>query len=553
MSYRVLARAYRSNTFDEVVGQETIATTLKNAIGSGRVHHGYLFTGTRGVGKTSMARILAKALNCSAAEAPTISPCCACASCVAIAAGEDIDVVEIDAASNTGVDNIRELRSNTTLRPARSRYKVYIIDEVHMLSAGAFNALLKTLEEPPPHIKFILATTEAQKVPATIQSRCQRFDFRAIDASAIAEHLQCVIKAEGLEAEEGVLRRVARLANGSMRDALSLLDKLLSYEPTCLTTEIANQVIPPPHDELASAVIDAVARRDAGGALQALDRALGSGRTPDRFCDHLIDHVRTLMLLRVCGDDTDLVDVAGSVRPALVAQAAHFDAPTYVYMITLLEELRRNVRNSGSARALADAAVVRLAMAQQFTDLGPLLARLEGNDTALPSGKPTGTAKKKEAASPDVRPPEPGSGQLPAARYAEPGTETAHRAGLVPSHGVDSPHGFSSEPVSRASRSVTPSSGRPSLVPERLAQPQQGAGIEPRGLARGGRSLSSSERARAAEDELVLRVKEAVDGMLLDVRAVAPTCSPDVTPSSAAADEGDSAREDADASSALME
>ncbi|MDO8631483.1 MAG: DNA polymerase III subunit gamma/tau, partial [Phycisphaerales bacterium] len=222
MSYRVLARTYRSTTFDEVVGQEAIATTLKNAIRSGRVHHGYLFTGTRGVGKTSMARILAKALNCLAADTPTPTPCCKCESCMAVAEGQDIDVVEIDAASNNGVDNIRELRGNATLRPARARFKVYIIDEVHMLSAGAFNALLKTLEEPPSHVKFILATTETHKVPATIQSRCQRFDFRAIGARAIAAHLAVIAQAEGIQADEAVLRRVARLANGSMRDALSL-------------------------------------------------------------------------------------------------------------------------------------------------------------------------------------------------------------------------------------------------------------------------------------------------------------------------------------------
>ena len=177
MSYRVLARAYRSRTFEEIVGQEAIAATLRNAIASARVHHGYLFTGTRGVGKTSMARILAKALNCLASEGPTVTPCCRCASCIAVAEGEDVDVVEIDAASNTGVDNIRDLRGNAAFRPARARFKVYIIDEVHMLSTGAFNALLKTLEEPPAHAIFVLATTEIDKVPATIKSRCLLFEF----------------------------------------------------------------------------------------------------------------------------------------------------------------------------------------------------------------------------------------------------------------------------------------------------------------------------------------------------------------------------------------
>ncbi len=402
MSYRVLARAYRSTTFDEVVGQEVTATTLKNALKSGRVHHGYLFTGTRGVGKTSMARILAKALNCLASDSPTPTPCCKCESCTAVAEGQDIDVVEIDAASNTGVDNIRELRSNATLRPARARFKVYIIDEVHMLSTGAFNALLKTLEEPPSHVKFILATTEAQRVPATIVSRCQRFDFNAISMDAMASHLARIAAAEQVQADEGVLRRVARLANGSMRDALSLLDQLLSYDPQHLTSAIVDELLPPPHDELSAAVIDCVAERDAAGALRALDAALQTGRTVDRFCDHLIEHVRTLMLLRVCGTDTDLVDVSAALRTTLASQAEKFDAPTYVYMIALLEELRRNVKFSGAARALADAAVARLAMSHQFTDLSVLLKRLDNNDT-VPKALPAADVKKNAAPDAAVR------------------------------------------------------------------------------------------------------------------------------------------------------
>jgi DNA polymerase III subunit gamma/tau len=398
MSYRVLARAYRSNTFGEVVGQEPIATTLSNAIKSGRIHHGYLFTGTRGVGKTSLARILAKALNCLSSEVPTPEPCCTCESCLAIARGDDVDVVEIDAASHTGVDNIRELRGNATLRPARSRFKVYIIDEVHMLSTGAFNALLKTLEEPPPHVKFILATTESQKVPATIQSRCQRFDFRAIGASSIAKHLGEIATKENIKVDEAVLRRVARLANGSMRDALSLLDMLLSYESKHLTAKIVDTILPPPHDELASDVIEAIAAGDAAQTLAALDTALQSGRTVDRFCDHLIEHVRTLMLMRTCGTETELVDVSASMRPALAKQAARFDPPTCVYMIALLEELRRNVKFSGGARALADAAMVRLAMSGQFTDIAELLKQISrgGPADSIRKGSATPATDKKK-------------------------------------------------------------------------------------------------------------------------------------------------------------
>ena len=474
MSYRVLARSYRSQTFDEVVGQEAIATTLKNAIKAGRVHHGYLFTGTRGVGKTSMARILAKALNCLSSDAPTITPCGKCESCASVAEGEDVDVIEIDAASNTGVDNIRELRANAAYRPARARFKVYIVDEVHMLSTGAFNALLKTLEEPPTHVKFILATTDPQKVPATIQSRCQRFDFRAIAAPDITKHLQKIATAEGVTADESVLRRVARLANGSMRDALSLLDKLLSYESKHLTLEIAAEIIPPPHDELASAVMEAVGRQDAAAALRALDEALQSGRTIERFCGHLIEHVRTLMLLRVCGEDTDLVDATDQVRPDLIAQSKQFDAPTYVYMITLLEELRRNVKFSGAARALIDAAVVRLAMSQQFSDIGDIIDQLGNDDAGSVRGTPSRTAKKKALAD---------------AAFAASPPDKPRKTG---------------EP--RCEANAVGSGVETETTPRKSVRPPVSS------------SVDSRVWNKVAGDPLVERVRSAVDGTLFDIR-----------------------------------
>jgi DNA polymerase III subunit gamma/tau len=238
MAYTVLARKYRSQTFDDVVGQDPIAKTLKNAIETGRVAHAYLFTGTRGVGKTTMARILAKALNCLKSDQPTTAPCCQCGSCVAINTGEDIDVIEIDGASNNRVDEIRELRENAIYRPARARYKIYIIDEVHMLTTAAFNALLKTLEEPPEHVKFIFATTEPNKVIATIQSRCQRFDFSNISPKTIAAQLKSILKQEKIKYEEDLVLPVARMANGSMRDALSLLDRLISTGEKVLSARL---------------------------------------------------------------------------------------------------------------------------------------------------------------------------------------------------------------------------------------------------------------------------------------------------------------------------
>lgn len=401
MSYQVLARKYRSATFEQLIGQEAIAATLVNAIRTGRVHHGYLFTGTRGVGKTSAARILAKALNCLSSDGPTATPCCACDACSLIAEGEDIDVVEIDAASNTGVDNIRELRNNTAFRPTRSRFKIYIIDEVHMLSTGAFNALLKTLEEPPEHVKFILATTELQKVPATIQSRCQRFDFRPIPQARIGEQLRRILDAEKVGAEDDVIRRVARLAAGSMRDALSLLDKVLSFSTGDLTSAALDELLPPALDEFSYALVAELAAGDAGAALRRLDDALSGGETLERTCELLLDHVRKLMLVRVCGADTDLLDVSEALRPRFVEQAAAYEPPVYVYMLTLLEDLRRAVRSSGSGRALAEAALVRLAMAAQFTDIRALLSgqvRVESAaESASASGRVLASAEKKKS------------------------------------------------------------------------------------------------------------------------------------------------------------
>lgn len=397
MAYRVLARKYRSWTFEELVGQEAVATTLANAITSDRLHHGYLFCGTRGVGKTSAARILARSLNCLDSDRPTTKPCLKCESCVAIAEGQDVDVVEIDAASNTGVDNIRELRSNAAYRPARARFKVYIIDEVHMLSTGAFNALLKTLEEPPEHVKFIMATTEPQKVPATIQSRCLRFDFRSISVDKISAHFRAILEKEGVEADEAVVRRVARLANGSMRDGLSLLDQLLSLGGDRLTLEMVDDVLPVVHDETLTRLVGQLADHDAAGALMSLDESLSSGYSLERFTESLAEQLRALMLLKVCGAETSLVELPASVRDTVVELSRRFDDESYVYMIAVLEELRRNVRFSAMGRALVEAGLVRLAGAARYRSVQVLLDELGGTGA-------DDMAKKKSGKHPERGP-----------------------------------------------------------------------------------------------------------------------------------------------------
>jgi len=390
--YLVLARKYRSQTFDEVVGQEHIAQTLTSAIRTGRIAHAYLFTGTRGVGKTTMARILAKALNCLSVDSPTETPCNECEACLSIGRGEDMDVVEIDGASNRGIDEIRELRANAIFRPSRCRYKIYYIDEVHMLTKEAFNALLKTLEEPPEHVKFIFSTTETEKVPATILSRCQRFDFRNIPTRQIADHLASLCDAEGVSADSDAVFRVARAAAGSMRDGLSLLDQLLASEEN-ITDEAVLNLLGTPSDERMVAIATAIANRDSAGAIGELAGVLEAGVSLSSAASGLADVFRNMMLASTCGSDTDLIELPETQRQAVAELATKFDTPALVHAVGILQTTGRNLRNSSLGRGLLEGALVRLADAEKFIDASAILARLE----ALASGgaMPASGQKKK--------------------------------------------------------------------------------------------------------------------------------------------------------------
>lgn len=375
MAYTVLARKYRSQTFDDVVGQEPIAQTLKNAIKTGRVAHAYLFTGTRGVGKTTMARILAKALNCLSSKEPTAEPCCKCDSCVAVNLGDDIDVIEIDGASNRGIDNIRELRDNAVYRPARSRYKIYIIDEVHMLTAEAFNALLKILEEPPSHVKFIFATTEPQKVLATIQSRCQRFDFRNISPAHIAKQLEKILEQEKIKYDKGLILPLAKMANGSMRDGLSLLDRLASTGVEPLTEKLLEEYLGCPSSEKVCQLVGAIGGSCAAGALSAAGELMNSGLGEVQVADALVEYMRDLMVVKAAGADSDLVILTEQQKKRAEELAQKFDIAGLVYNITTLEKLRWSLKNSDSARALLEATILRLAMSEHFLNVDQLLSQ----------------------------------------------------------------------------------------------------------------------------------------------------------------------------------
>jgi DNA polymerase III subunit gamma/tau len=386
MSYTVLARRYRSATFDEVIGQEQTARTLKKAIETGRVAHAFLFCGSRGTGKTSTARILAKCLNCLKHPQPATLPCNECDSCRAVARGEDIDVIEIDAASNTGVDNVREIITNAHFRPARARFKVYIIDEVHMLSKSAFNALLKTLEEPPSHVKFILATTEPEKVPATILSRCQRYDFRNLSSKEIAAHLGEICRMEKMEADAEALALVAQSAAGSMRDALSLLERLLGAGEERLTAPVVERLLGLPRSQAILELAQAIGAADVPQTLAKAQAILAAGMSADALLNGLAEHLRNLLILRTCGKESDLVE-APALNPAdLQRQSESFDPLALTQDIVMLEELRRQLRQGNGGRALLEATLVRLALAEQFASIGDLLARLQPGAAATGAG-----------------------------------------------------------------------------------------------------------------------------------------------------------------------
>ncbi len=391
MSYTALARRYRSRGFDEVVGQEPIAQTLKNAIEQGRVAHAYLFCGTRGVGKTSMARIFAAAINTpkDGSLPDEVFD--------AIMTGQDQDVIEIDAASNRKVEEARTLIANCVYRPMRGPYKVYIIDEVHMLTTPAFNTLLKTMEEPPEHVKFILCTTEAHKVPATIQSRCQRFDFRDIPTGRIASHLGQVCQAEGVQADDELLNAIARLGNGSMRDALSLLDRILAAGQKKLTLSLLEELLGLPERAVLGQLIDAILSGDAGGALTAADSLVHKGSGLEIVLDSLASRLRDVMVLKACGSETTLVDSSGESREEDVRRAKQSDVASLSYMIAVCESVMRSMRNSALPRALFDATIVRLALAEKLADATAIATRTK-TPASLAAGPPT-TQSSGEAAA----------------------------------------------------------------------------------------------------------------------------------------------------------
>ncbi|QDU78824.1 DNA polymerase III subunit tau [Polystyrenella longa] len=395
-NYTVLARRFRPQAFDEVIGQEHVAQALKNAIKAGRVAHAYLFTGARGVGKTSTARILAKTLNCPNSHEG--NPCNKCEICLGISEGRDVDILEIDGASNRGIDDIRMLRANVNVKSMRTKYKIYIIDEVHMLTKEAFNALLKTLEEPPPGVKFIFCTTEPQKLPDTILSRCQRFDFSTIETDNISHRLKQIAKAEGFEVSDDAVSLVARRAAGSMRDSQSLFDQLLAFGGEHITAADVHRLLGTADDERLTTLADALIKRERREVLELLDSALSAGVQLSEFVDQLLNYMRDLMVLASHADAVSLLSVSSSYRSLLQKQAQQWGLRTVVAGLEILAETKSRMFRASHARSLVELALVRMTMLQDLQQMETIINLLQGGKVApvtLGTGGASPSTEKK--------------------------------------------------------------------------------------------------------------------------------------------------------------
>lgn len=387
MSYQALYRKFRPTEFEDVKGQEHIVTTLKNQIKADRIGHAYLFCGTRGTGKTTVAKIFAKAVNC---EHPVDgSPCGECPSCRAIADGSSMNVIEIDAASNNGVDNIRQIREEVSYRPTEGKYKVYIIDEVHMLSTGAFNALLKTLEEPPSYVIFILATTEAHKIPITILSRCQRYDFHRISIDTIAARLSDLMQQEKVDVEEKAIRYVAKAGDGSMRDALSLLDQCIAFHlGETLTYENVLEVLGAVDTEVFSRLLRQIIDKNVAAAISILDELVDEGRELGQLVSDFTWYLRNLLLIQSSDDMEEVLDMSQDSIDALKEEAKLISPEVLLRYIRIFSELGNQVRYASQKRIVIEIAIIKLCRPEMETDQTSIIDRLESLEQKMAQGVP---------------------------------------------------------------------------------------------------------------------------------------------------------------------
>src|SRR5215831_12128112 len=407
MSYQVIARKWRPQKFEDVTGQEVLTRTLQNAISHDRLHHAYLFSGARGVGKTTTARLVARALNCHKSDKPTPTPCApiddqACSSCREIAEGRSMDVLEIDAASHTQVDNVRDvIIAGINIAPARDRYKVFIIDEVHMLSTHSFNALLKTIEEPPPRVVFIMATTDEHKVPETITSRCQIFEFRTIAAAKIAERLKLIAKTEKISLSEEAIREIARAGDGSMRDAQSAFDQVISFAGDKIRTEDVEKALGIAGADVLARVMKGIAENNPAEALAIVDDLVMRGHDLRNFCRDVLGHLRDLLVVKVSGDPR-LLDSSSAQISALKEQASRFSESDLVRFFHTLAETESVLKEAANPRYQVEVALVKLMEMRRLASLGDLVARIAELESALRTGRaPAERQSPQTAPTPD--------------------------------------------------------------------------------------------------------------------------------------------------------
>jgi DNA polymerase III subunit gamma/tau len=400
MSYKVIARKYRPQTFSEIVGQQHVTKTLANAIESNRVAHAYIFSGVRGVGKTTAARILAKALNC--ANGPTINPDNTCDSCREISAGTSLDVLEIDAASNRGIDQIRELREMVRYAPASSRYKVVILDEAHQLTDEASNALLKTLEEPPERVVFILATTRAEDLVETIKSRAQLFQFRSLTFQEIAGEIERIARSENLKIDSGAVAVLSRAAEGSMRDGLSLLEQAIAYAGETITDAQVRELLGVVAESVLDSLVEAIATQSAERALGLVHRLIADGQNLQHFCREAIRHFRNLLVVRVCGADSNLVAARKDEQPRLAAQAAQFGEEDLTRFFNILLATDDDLRRRPDPRLHLELGLLRLINAQRLAPLEEALAELHGESQPRPVRRDPGIPPRVTSAAQTV-------------------------------------------------------------------------------------------------------------------------------------------------------
>jgi DNA polymerase-3 subunit gamma/tau len=400
MSYQVIARKWRPQTFAEVTGQEPITRTLINALEHDRLHHAYLFSGARGVGKTTTARLLAKALNCHKATGPSATPCVAddpeaCPSCREIAESRSMDVLEIDAASNTGVDNVRDvIISGIGIAPARDRYKVFIIDEVHMLTPQSFNALLKTLEEPPPNVVFIMATTEAHKLPDTILSRIQQFEFRTIASAKIADRLRLIAEAEKISIDEPALKEIARAGEGSMRDAQSAFDQVISFSGNKIGIDDVSTALGLAGTEMLDRVVRGIAEQDPAAALGVIDDLVMRGHDLRNFCRDLLGHFRDLLVAKVAGDNPALLESSIFEPAKLKEQAGAFSESDLIRFFHALAQTESGLRTAAHPRFQLEIGLVKLMEMRRVADLASIIERLAALENSTGGGSPAPTSSK---------------------------------------------------------------------------------------------------------------------------------------------------------------